>query len=292
MLEGWMANGIAAGGQLTTTSDVENFPGFPEGIMGGEICDRFRAQSERFGTKIFSETVTKVDLSKKPFKVYTDEKEVTTDTVIIATGAVARRLSFPGADEENGFWNKGISACAVCDGAAPMFRNNPIAVIGGGDSACEEATFLTKYGSKVYLIHRRDELRASKIMQKRAMSNSKIEILWDCVVDSAYGNEKGLLGGVKVRNVKTNEITDLPVAGLFFAIGHEPATKFLDGQLELDEDGYVKTVPGSTATNIPGVFAAGDVQDKKWRQAITAAGTGCMAALEAEQYLEALHDAE
>lgn len=285
MLEGWLANGIAAGGQLTTTSDVENFPGFPEGIMGGEICDKFRAQSERFGTKIFSETVTKVDFSKRPFKVSTDEKDVYAETVIIATGAVAKKLSFPGSGEENGYWNKGISACAVCDGAAPMFRNKPIAVIGGGDSACEEASFLTKYGSKVYLIHRRDELRASKIMQKRVMDNPKIEILWDSVVEEATGNEKGLLGGIKVRNVKTDASQDIEVAGLFFAIGHEPATKFLDGQIDLDEDGYIKTEPGFTKTNIPGVFAAGDVQDKLWRQAITAAGTGCMAALEAEHFL-------
>jgi len=286
MLEGWMANGIAAGGQLTTTTDVENFPGFPEGIMGADICEKFREQSARFGTQIFSETVTSVDFSTRPFKIVSDEKEVTADTVIIATGAVARRLPFPGSDEENGFWNKGISACAVCDGAAPMFRNKPIAVIGGGDSAMEEAVFLTKYGSKVYIIHRRDELRASKIMQKRATSNPKIEFLWSSTVDSAYGYEKGQLGGVKVRNLKTNEVTDLPLSGLFFAIGHEPATKFLDGQLELDEDGYIVTTPGHTITSIPGVFAAGDVQDKKWRQAITAAGTGCMAALEVEKFLE------
>lgn len=287
MLEGWMANGIAAGGQLTTTTDVENFPGFPEGILGGEICEKFRAQSERFGTEIFSETVTKVDLSSRPFKIWTDEKEVTADTVIVATGAVARRLPFPGSDEDTGFWNKGISACAVCDGAAPMFRNNPIAVIGGGDSAMEEAVFLTKYGSKVYIIHRRDELRASKIMQARALSHPKIEFLWSSAVEEAYGNAKGQLGGIKVKNLKTGDITDVAVSGLFFAIGHEPATKFLDGQLELDEDGYIKTVPGGTATSIEGVFAAGDVQDKKWRQAITAAGSGCMAALEVEKYLEA-----
>ena len=286
MLEGWMANGIAAGGQLTTTTDVENFPGFPDGILGGEICEKFRAQIERFGTQIFSETVTKVDLSSRPFKITTDEKDVVADTIIIATGAVARRLTFPGSDEDTGFWNKGISACAVCDGAAPMFRNNPIAVIGGGDSAMEEAIFLTKYGSKVYIIHRRDELRASKIMQARALAHPKIEFLWSSAVDEAYANAKGQLGGLKVKNLKTGEITDVPVSGLFFAIGHEPATKFLDGQLELDEDGYVKTTPGGTSTSVVGVYAAGDVQDKKWRQAITAAGSGCMAALEVERFLE------
>jgi len=287
MLEGWMANGIAAGGQLTTTTDVENFPGFPDGILGGEICEKFRAQSERFGTQIFSETVTKVDLSSRPFKITTDEKDVVADTIIISTGAVARRLTFPGSDEDTGFWNKGISACAVCDGAAPMFRNNPIAVIGGGDSAMEEAMFLTKYGSKVYVIHRRDELRASKIMQARALAHPKIEFLWSSVVDEAYGNAKGQLGGLKVKSLKTGEITDIAVSGLFFAIGHEPATKFLDGQLELDDELYIKTAPESTATSVVGVYAAGDVQDKKWRQAITAAGTGCMAALEVEKFLEA-----
>jgi thioredoxin reductase (NADPH) len=286
MLEGWMANGIAPGGQLTTTHDVENFPGFPEGILGGEICDRFRAQSARFGTQIFSETVTKVDFSARPFKITTDEKDVEADSVIIATGAVARRLTFPGSDEDTGFWNKGISACAVCDGAAPMFRNKPIAVIGGGDSAMEEATFLTKYGSKVYIIHRRDDLRASKIMQKRALDHPKIEFLWSSAVDEAYGDERGLLAGLKVKSLKTGEVSDVPVAGLFFAIGHEPATRFLEGQLALDEDGYVVTAPGGTATSVEGVYAAGDVQDKRWRQAITAAGTGCMAALEVERFLE------
>lgn len=282
-----MANDIAPGGQLTTTSEVENFPGFPEGLAGGELMDRCRAQSVRFGTQIFTETVSNVDFSASPFKVMSDERTVLADTVIIATGAVAKRLEFPGSgDGANGYWNRGISACAVCDGAAPNFRNKPLAVIGGGDSAMEEATFLTKYGSKVYIIHRRDEFRASKIMRNRALSNPKIEVIWNSAVVEAYGEKS--LGGLKVENVVTGEVSDLEVSGLFFAIGHEPATKFLDGQLQLDAERYVATVPGTTKTSVRGVFAAGDVQDKKYRQAITAAGSGCMAALDAEHYLQEL----
>lgn len=230
------------------------------------------------GATIFSETVTSIDTSARPFKVLTDSHECLADTVIICTGAVARRLDFPGSDEDSGFWNKGISACAVCDGAMPMFRNRPIAVIGGGDSAMEEATFLTKYGSKVYIVHRRDALRASKVMQRRAQNNEKIEFVLDSNVTKAEGNEEGLLGSITVENKKTGETRQIEVAGLFFAIGHEPATAFLDGQLAVDEDKYVVTKPGSTQTSVPGVFAAGDVQDKKWRQAITAAGTGAPSA--------------
>ncbi|KAL9228145.1 hypothetical protein vseg_003757 [Gypsophila vaccaria] len=285
LFEGWMANDIAAGGQLTTTSDVENFPGFPAGITGMEITDKFRQQSERFGAKIITETVNRVDFGVRPFRVLSDETEVAADAVVVATGAVAKKLEFPGSRE---YWQKGISACAVCDGAAPIFRNKPLAVIGGGDSAMEEANFLTKYASKVYIIHRRGEFRASKIMQKRVMENEKVEVVWNTVVEAAKGGGEGgkVLGGLVLRDVGSGVVREVKVSGLFFAIGHEPATRFLEGQLELDGDGYVVTKPGTTLTSVEGVFAAGDVQDKKYRQAVTAAGTGCMAALDAEHYLQ------
>lgn len=285
MFEGFMANGFAAGGQLTTTTDVENFPGFPGGIRGPEMMDKFREQSIKFGTKIITETVSQIDLSRRPFRYWRegneDSEPETADAVIIATGASAKRLSLPG---EETYWQSGISACAVCDGAVPIFRNKPLAVVGGGDSAAEEATYLTKYASHVFVLVRRNELRASKIMAKRLLAHPKVTVLWNTAPIECKG-DGDLLQSVRIRDTKTGAEKDLQVNGLFYAIGHEPATALVRNQVDTDADGYILTVPGTTQTNIKGVFAAGDVQDKRYRQAITSAGSGCMAALEAERLL-------
>jgi thioredoxin reductase (NADPH) len=287
LYEGLMAGGVAAGGQLTTTTDVENFPGFPNGILGTELTDKFRAQSLNLGTVIVTDTVDSVDLSTRPFTVYPqDSPPVKTHSIIIATGATAKRMNLPGEDK---YWQSGISACAVCDGAVPIFRNKPLAVVGGGDSACEESLFLTKYAEKVYLIVRRDQLRASKAMASRVLSNPKITILWNKIPVEAKGDGT-LLKSIVLQDKKTEEKADLQVNGLFYAIGHQPNTSFLkkdnSNQLDMNEQGYIIVKPGTTETSVPGVFAAGDVQDFKYRQAITAAGSGCMAALDCERWLD------
>ncbi|EJP05632.1 thioredoxin-disulfide reductase [Leptospira interrogans] len=282
MYEGFMAGGIAAGGQLTTTTEVENFPGFPEGIDGTKLTQLFREQSIKYGTKIITQTITKVDFSSKPFKLWSDDELIEAQAVIIATGATAKRMNVIGEDI---YWQRGISACAVCDGALPIYRNKELVVVGGGDSAVEEASHLTKFASKVYLVHRRDSLRASKIMQKRATTHPKIEIIWNSQVKEAKGDGKSLTS-LTLENTTNGQKKELPVGGLFYAIGHKPNTDIFQGILDLDESGYIKTVPGSTKTNIEGIFAAGDVQDKIYRQAVSAAGSGCMAALDAERWLE------
>ena len=279
MFEGFSVGGIP-GGQLMTTTEVENYPGFPDGVDGQALMTSFRKQSLRFGTRIVTEDVITVDLSRQPLTVASAERTVTTHALIIATGATAKRLQLPG---EARLWNHGMSACAVCDGALPIFRNKVLVVVGGGDSACEESTFLTKFASKVYLIHRRDQLRASKIMQERVLKHSKIEVIWNMVVTDVLGAD--VVSAVKVKDVVTNKERELPCGGLFYAIGFTPNTAFFAGQLELDKDGYIITKSDSTTTSVPGVFACGDVQDKKYRQAVTAAGSGCMAAMDCERWL-------
>lgn len=273
LYEGMLANGIAAGGQLTTTTDVENYPGFPSGIGGPELMEQMRAQSARFGTVIKTETIERVDFSSRPFRAWPEyeDQPVTADSVIIATGASARRLGLQGEDR---YWQNGISACAVCDGAVPIFRQKPLVVIGGGDSAAEEAMFLTKYGSHVTVLVRKEKLRASKTMAKRLLANKKVTVRFETVPTRVVGEEKerGLMTGLEVRNVRTGEEERLDASGLFYAVGHDPATKMFQGQIETDAEGYILTKPGTSYTNIEGVFAAGDVQDKRYRQAITSAG--------------------
>ncbi len=284
MFEGFMAGGIAAGGQLTTTTVIENFPGFPTGIDGSELMMQMRQQSLNSGAQIQTLTVDSVDLSSKPFKVNVGNATYTADALIIATGATAKRMGLKGEAE---FWQKGISACAICDGGLPIFRNKKIVVIWGGDAAMEEAIHLTHFASEVIVLVRRDALRASKAMQERALNNPKITFMRNTEAEEAHGDK--LLTGVSVINNKTGEKSLIECSGLFYAIGHQPNTSFLNGQLELDEAGYILTKPGTTQTSVAWVFAAGDVQDKKYRQAITSAGSGCMAALEAEKYLQELN---
>ncbi len=280
MYEGMMAAGVAAGGQLTTTTEVENYPGFPNGVSGPELMDNMRQQSLNCGSRIKTATVDKVDLSSSPFKVFVGSETIESKSIILATGATAKRLHIKGEDT---LWQRGISACAVCDGALPIFRDKVLVVIGGGDSAVEEGGYLTKYASKVIVCVRRDALRASKVMQDRLLSNEKIEVKWNTEILEAIGDKA--LAQVRLINNKTQEESIVDANGLFYAIGHIPNTSFLENQIECDDTGYVITQNGTTKTNIPGVFACGDVQDKVYRQAITAAGTGCMAALEAEQFL-------
>ncbi|MGA7952982.1 MAG: thioredoxin-disulfide reductase [Gloeobacterales cyanobacterium] len=281
VFEGFQAGGIP-GGQLMTTTEVENFPGFPEGIQGPELMHRTRAQAERWGAEIITEDVVSVDLSKRPFTIKSETLEVQAHSIIIATGATAKRLNLPGEKE---FWNKGISACAICDGTIPLFRNAELAIIGGGDTAAEEAVYLTKYGSRVHMLVRSDQMRASKTMQDRVLQHHKIKVHWNTVALAVYGDE--VLKGVKIQNTQSEAVSELPVRGLFYAIGHTPNTSLFKGQIALDEAGYIITEGKSVETNVEGVFAAGDVQDHEYRQAITAAGTGCMAALLAERWLSA-----
>ncbi len=279
MFEGFSSGGIP-GGQLMTTTEVENFPGFPHGVDGQELMANMRKQSERFGTRITTEDVTQVDLAKQPFTVASSAHSVQTKAIIVATGATAKRLHLPG---EKRLWNSGMSACAVCDGALPIFRNKELVVVGGGDSACEEATFLTKFASKVYLVHRRDSLRASKIMQERVLKHPKIEMVWNTSLEDVLGDEA--VSAVRVKDTVTGKTRDLACGGVFYAIGFTPNTGMFGSQLQTDKDGYIVTKPGSTQTSVAGVFACGDVQDKKYRQAVTAAGSGCMAAIDCERWL-------
>ncbi|MGA9382380.1 MAG: thioredoxin-disulfide reductase [Phormidium sp.] len=282
VFEGFQAGGLP-GGQLMTTTEVENFPGFPEGITGPELMDRMKAQAERWGAELFTEDVTFVDLSQRPFIVRSEEREVRTHSIVIATGATAKRLGLP---SEHQYWSRGISACAICDGATPIFHGVELAVVGAGDSALEEAIYLTKYGSGVHLLVRSEKMRASKTMQDRALSNPKITVHWNTQPLDVVG-EGDRMTGIKVRDTQTEEESILEVKGLFYAIGHTPNTSLFKGQLELDGVGYIATKHGSVETSVEGVFAAGDVQDHEFRQAITAAGTGCMAAMLAERWLSA-----
>ncbi|MEJ1995024.1 MAG: thioredoxin-disulfide reductase [Limibacillus sp.] len=288
-LEPRLVSGLQPGGQLSITTDVENYPGFADAIQGPWLMEQMQAPAANVGTEIINDTILEVDLSKRPYSLKGDSgRTYTTDVLIIATGATARWLGLPSEEKFRGF---GVSACATCDGF--FYRERKVAVVGGGNTAVEEALFLTNFASKVTLIHRRDELRAEKVMQDRLFKHPKVEVIWDSVVEEVVGGQDPLgVTGVKIKNVKSNQVSEIEADGLFIAIGHDPATGLFKDQLEMDSEGYLITKPDSTETNLPGVYAAGDVKDKVYRQAVTAAGMGCMAALEAERYLAELEVAE
>lgn len=279
LITGFQRGGIP-GGQLMTTTHVENFPGFPDGVLGPDLMDLMKAQAERWGTRLLEADADVIDLSSRPFRIQADGQTIAAQSVIIATGASANRLGLPSEDR---FWSSGISACAICDGATPQFRNEELAVVGGGDSACEEAVYLTKYGSHVHLLVRSEQLRASAAMADRVLANPQITVHWNSEVVDAQGDE--WLSSLSIRNRSTNELSDLTVRGLFYAIGHTPNTELLKGQIDCDAKGYLQTQPGRPETSVEGVYAAGDVADAEWRQGITAAGSGCQAALAAERWL-------
>lgn len=279
LLKPLMIEGEEVGGQLMTTTDVENYPGFPEGIMGPALMEQTKKQAERFGTRFISRNVTKIDLSQRPFRVWVGDAEYQSKAIIISTGASAKYL---GLESEKKLLGRGVSACATCDGA--FFRDQKVIVVGGGDTAMEEATFLTRFASEVIIVHRRDEFRASKIMADKALNHPKIKVMWDSALEEVLGDN--VVTGARIKNLKTDEVTELKVDGVFIAIGHKPNTDLFKGQLDMNEVGYLKVQPYSTWTSVEGVFASGDVADDKYRQAITAAGTGCMAAIDCERWLE------
>jgi thioredoxin reductase (NADPH) len=276
-----VVEGLSAGGQLMITSDVENYPGFPKGILGPELMVEFRQQAERFGTEFLVGDATRVELNHSPILVHIENQTIETRTLVLATGASAKWL---GLESETALYGRGVSACATCDGF--FFRDRDVMVVGGGDTALEEALYLTRMAKQVTVVHRRDQLRGSKIMQERAFKNEKIGFLWDTVIEEILDPEAGKVNGVRVRNLKTEAVQDLPTDGVFIAIGHQPNSKLFEGQIDMDERGYVRCRPNSTYTSAPGVFACGDLMDPVYRQAVTAAGTGCMAAIDAERWLE------